>query len=93
MPSREIHEIFDEMFIGKKMSKVHKIIDSPSVFLGKRHRIFFHDPLSAMIIGGLVGGRDGIVSAILHLMADNMGDRAVLLATLYKLLKSSGLIE
>jgi len=38
--------------------------------LEKKHRILFHDPISGIIIGYLVGGEKGIVSALAHITTD-----------------------
>jgi hypothetical protein len=63
MPSRKI-------LIGYSCEHVHYLLDYPYKFLGKKHRILFHDPLSAMIIGYLVEGDKGIISALADIITD-----------------------
>jgi hypothetical protein len=46
------------------------LLDYPAIFLGKNHRVLFHDLASALIIGFLSGGLKGSVSAISHIILD-----------------------
>ena len=45
MPSRKVHNFFCKIFgIDEKLAnKINRDIDFPSKFLGKKHRILFHD--------------------------------------------------
>jgi hypothetical protein len=45
-------------------------MDYPARFLGKKHRILFHDPLSALVIGFVSEGYAGALSGLLHLATD-----------------------
>ncbi|MEM5829142.1 MAG: hypothetical protein QXU15_00070 [Candidatus Aenigmatarchaeota archaeon] len=38
--------------------------------MGKKHRILFHDPISALIVGFVCDGVEGVASALLHLATD-----------------------
>jgi len=49
-------------------------MDYPARFLGRKHRILFHDPLSAVLIGILCDGRNGVYSAFIHLALDKYSD-------------------
>jgi len=48
------------------------MIDYPVKFLGRKHRVLFHDPLSAAVIGYFVDDYDGAYSGILHLAVDEI---------------------
>jgi hypothetical protein len=50
MPSHKLHKYVDKLMFGKAYPEVHKALDKPCFWLGKKHRILFHDPLSAMIL-------------------------------------------
>ncbi|MEM5773296.1 MAG: hypothetical protein QXL86_03715 [Candidatus Aenigmatarchaeota archaeon] len=39
--------------------------------LGKNHRILFHDPISALVIGIACDGLEGAASALLHIATDS----------------------
>jgi hypothetical protein len=72
LPSRRVHEALDSIFLGRKFSQVHKLIDLPVRSMGKKHRALFHDPLSAIAIGYAVGGLGGAMSALLHIAVDSL---------------------
>lgn len=70
MPSRYIHKQISKILVKKECDRTHKIIDYPVKFLKAKHRILFHDPLSAMIIGFLADGRKGVYAGLLHMATD-----------------------
>ncbi|MEM4977397.1 MAG: hypothetical protein QXT64_08745 [Desulfurococcaceae archaeon] len=70
MPSRQMHELFDKLFFNKKHSKVHKLLDLPSSFLGTKHRTILHDELQALLLGYVIDGPEGALSALLHIWLD-----------------------
>jgi len=70
MPSHEIHELIDEIFLGKRHPEVHKIMDLPAIFLGKKHRKYFHDPVSVLILFGR--DEEKLKSALLHILMDDL---------------------
>jgi len=70
VPSRKTHEKISKILVGDSCKNVHYLIDWPYKFLGKKHRILFHDPISGIIIGYLTGGEKGIVSALAHITTD-----------------------
>jgi len=47
LPSRKVHEALDRVFLGRKFTQVHRLIDLPARNMGRKHRALFHDPLSA----------------------------------------------
>jgi hypothetical protein len=72
LPSKRVHEALDRVFLGRKFTQVHRLIDLPARNMGRKHRALFHDPLSAIAIGYAVGGLDGAMSALLHIAVDNL---------------------
>ena len=70
MPSREVHRLISRIITGYDCDKTHAAIDWPYKYLGRKHRILFHDPVSAAIIGYLNDGEEGAISGIAHVVAD-----------------------
>ncbi|MEM5835590.1 MAG: hypothetical protein QW040_01205 [Candidatus Aenigmatarchaeota archaeon] len=70
MPSRYIHKKISKTFINNSCEKTNRAIDYPVKILGKKHRILFHDPISALIVGFVCDGVEGVASALLHLATD-----------------------
>ena len=73
MPGHRVHAFVDREFFGKAFWKIHRIIDEPVFFLGKRHRELFHDPVSAVAIADQCypGDPNARSAAILHLQLDD----------------------
>jgi hypothetical protein len=74
MPSHRVHCYVDRMYFGKSYSKIHKAMDAPSLFFGRKHRIFYHDAVSAISIARYYYPNDpnAITSALLHIDVDNL---------------------
>jgi hypothetical protein len=74
MPSHKVHAYVDRMLFGRVYWKVHRQIDSAYPYLGGRHRIFWHDPISAMAIAAEAypGNPNAVSAAICHIQLDNM---------------------
>jgi len=72
MPSRYIHKKISKILTGKSCESTHMLIDYPVKFLGKKHRVLFHDPLSVVAIGYLTNGLEGIYSGFLHVSVDRI---------------------
>jgi hypothetical protein len=70
MPNRYTHEKISELLLGNPCSETHEAIDRPVKRLGPAHREFYHDPLSAYLIGFSKNGYKGGISGILHITAD-----------------------
>lgn len=70
MPNRNVHKKISKIVVDDSCERIHYLIDFPYRFLGKKHRILFHDPVSAVIIGYLAEGNKGVVSALTHIVAD-----------------------
>ena len=58
--------------VGQECSRTHRLIDSYSAILGKKHRVFFHDPVSAMIVADVAEGVHCRSAALNHLMIDQL---------------------
>jgi len=50
IPSRRVRRYVSRLLLGNSFDKVHRVIDLPYGFLGKKHRILLHDPISAVLI-------------------------------------------
>lgn len=70
MPSREVHKLISKLITGYECDKTHAALDWPAKYLAGNHRILFHDPISAFIIGYLNNGPEGAVSALAHIATD-----------------------
>lgn len=70
MPNRNIHKKISKAIVDDSCEKVHYLIDFPYKFLGNKHRMLFHDPISAVIIGYIIGREKGVISALTHMITD-----------------------
>ena len=61
--------------VGDECARTHRLIDSYSAILGKKHRVFYHDPLSAMIVADVAEGPQCRAAALNHLMVDQLYTR------------------
>jgi hypothetical protein len=69
MPSRRLHKRIEKTFLGREFDMVNRVKDSMWPILGKRHRRFFHDPLTNVVLG-LVFGPKAAVAGFLHDFTD-----------------------
>ena len=76
MPSGRVHRL-DAKSSGYS-NKVNEVIDGPYKWLGGKHRILFHDPFSAMVIGHAIDPDGGALGGLRHIMLDKAasGNRA-----------------
>jgi hypothetical protein len=74
MPSHLAHVYVDRMLFGRAYWKVHRLIDSAYPYLRGGHRIFWHDPISAIAIAADAYPWDAnaVSAAIIHIQVDNM---------------------
>lgn len=70
MPSREVHRLISRIITGYDCDKTHAVIDLPFRYLGRGHRVLFHDPVSAALIGYLCDREQGAISGIAHIVTD-----------------------
>lgn len=71
-PSRKVHRATTKFVLGNEYDEVHRLLDIASKFMGKTHRKYFHDPMSAMAAGASVAGERGALTALLHLEVDKI---------------------
>jgi hypothetical protein len=76
MPDRRTHKLISKLITGYECDKTHSVIDYPVRYLRKDHRILFHDPFSAFLIGYLCNGPEGAVSGIAHVVTDYLVSEA-----------------
>jgi hypothetical protein len=74
MPGWRVHKYVDVVFFGKSYSKIHRKMDEPVLFLGKRHRVLFHDAPAAALIAKQSYPDDphAIEAAYLHILTDQL---------------------
>jgi len=74
MPPHRIHKKIDRIFLGKEYPDVHRDMDEPAKWLGKRHRILRHDPVYVFLRFAPDWNR--VASGLLHIAAD-MAERGL----------------
>lgn len=74
MPGWRVHCFLDRVFYGKSYYKIHRKMDAPVLFFGRKHRMYFHDSLSAYVIGQKCYPNDpnAIAAANLHIYIDQL---------------------
>ncbi|MGD0424724.1 MAG: hypothetical protein ABSA92_14895 [Candidatus Bathyarchaeia archaeon] len=71
MPSHRVHKEITRWLLGKPHAKVHRAIDYPYKFLGPKHRILFHDPVTSVLVAKAASREKGAgKAAILHVLTD-----------------------
>lgn len=50
MPGWQVHDFMDRSLFGRSYGKVHRKMDEPCFYLGRKHRVLFHDYTSVRII-------------------------------------------
>lgn len=53
MPRHRVHRYFSRITLGKPYGRVHRAIDRPYRWLGRKHRRVFHSPEEAYVMGYL----------------------------------------
>ncbi len=72
MPERRVHNHFTKRILGKTYDEVHAALDFPVKFLGRRHRVLFHDRAEAALIGYGIAGVEGALAAQWHVILDEL---------------------
>ena len=74
LPSHKVHRFLDRQLFGRSFSRVHVEIDWPYWILGSKHRIFFHDPVSACAIAQKCypDDNDAVLAGLYHICLDEM---------------------
>jgi hypothetical protein len=72
LPKFVVHAYVSRLFFGKSYWKVHREMDRPFKYLGRRHRILFHDFSSAYAIASELypGDFNAVQAAWLHIHLD-----------------------
>jgi hypothetical protein len=72
-----VHEYIDHVFFEKSYRRVHRKMDAPVKYLGRGHRILFHDPVSAYVIARKEYPHDdaAVLSALYHIDYDEICSR------------------
>ena len=60
--------MIDRIFLGKEREDVHAWMDEPYRWLGPKHRILRHDPLTVAL--KYWNDPEGFMSALLHILTD-----------------------
>lgn len=74
MPGHRIHRFSDRELYGKTYPRIHIRVDLPYLFLGSKHRVLFHDPVSAAFIAKASYPLDpnAINSGLSHILLDQL---------------------
>jgi hypothetical protein len=74
MPEHLIHFYVDRIYFKKVYWRVHRDMDSAYPYFGSRHRIFWHDSVSACGIAAndYPGDENAVTSALLHIETDRL---------------------
>ncbi len=72
MPSHKVHCYVDRVLFGKSYWRLHRQIDMPYLFLGRKHRVLFHDGFTSVAIARKVYPDDPIAqeAALVHVQLD-----------------------
>jgi len=74
LPGWDLHRYADRVNFGRSYPKIHQKMDWPYKILGKDHRKYFHDPLSAAAIAKRYYPEDpnAVRAAYLHILLDQL---------------------
>ena len=89
MPDREVHRYTSKLLLGESYDEVHSVLDGPVKQLGRRHRVLYHDPVEAALIGYKIAGLEGALAALVHVTVDRACSRDKKLESMIKKLKQS----
>jgi len=71
--NRQQHNGLCRLVLGNSCNMVNSVLDFPSKFLGPKHRVLFHDPVTATLLGVMCDGKNpvrGAVAGLLHIGSD-----------------------
>lgn len=74
MPGWRVYRFIDLLNFGRSYYKIHEEMDWPWKILGKDHRKYFHDPLSAPVIAEHCYPDDpnAVEAAYVHILLDQL---------------------
>jgi hypothetical protein len=72
LPSHKVHCYVDRQIYGKSYWKIHVTMDEPVFILGWKHRVLFHDWISAWAIAEecYPGDSNAVLAALNHIYID-----------------------
>ena len=72
MPSHRVHNFVDRQMFGKSYWQLHRNLDLPYLFMGRKHRVLFHDGFSSVLIARRLypGDSRAEQAAIVHCQID-----------------------
>ena len=70
MPRREVHERDDLRLLERRYPEIHRFMDRPSKYMGKKHRRVRHDLSTVMLILAVTRDPLAAVSAVMHISRD-----------------------
>jgi len=73
LPSHKTHRAVDRLLLGREYEDVHAWMDEPFRWLGPKHRILRHDPLSIAV--RYWNDPNRALSAFLHIVTDGVSSR------------------
>ena len=73
IPERKIHLQDDRRILGREYAEIHKFMDRPSKYMGRRHRRVRHDLGTVLLILFATGDPRAAVSALMHIAHDKRG--------------------
>jgi hypothetical protein len=73
VPGHKVHTFVDRVFFGKAYFKLHRKMDEPVYWLGKKHRILNHDAATAVCIARCYypGDKNAEEAAYTHILLDD----------------------
>ena len=74
MPGHRTHAYIDWELFQKSYWRLHRNVDMPYLFLGRKHRVFFHDGASTIAIARQLYPNDPLAeqAAIVHCQLDTL---------------------
>ena len=67
------HRLIDKLLLGREFRDVHVWMDEPYRWLGRKHRVLRHDPITLMI--KYYDDPERLTSGLLHIIADRVGSK------------------
>ena len=73
MPSHSVHNYVNRLLFGRSYWKINREMDKPYVFLGRYHRVLFHEPAWAYLIASKFypGDPNAVLAAQSHFVLDS----------------------
>jgi len=73
MASHKIHKLVNKIFLGNEYEDVNKWMDEPFSYLGRRHRVLRHDPLSIAL--KYCDDPKRTCAGLLHILVDEVSSK------------------